>query len=99
MPGIVRVDSDSHAGHASPTPAPFHKSAYAEGSPTVFVNEKRAVRKGDKTYCGDPAKGASGTVFIDNIPVHRNTDATSGHGSFVPNSAASGSTNVFADGG
>lgn len=97
MPGIVRVDLDSHVGHESPSPAPFHKSAYAEGSSTVFINNKRVVRKGDKTYCGDPAEGASGTVYIDGIPVHRQGDATAGHASWVPNSAETGSDTVFAD--
>ena len=97
MTGIVRVDLDSHKGHDSPTPSPFHKSKYAEGSPTVQINNKRVVRKGDKTYCGDPAEGASSTVFVDGIPVHRQGDATKGHGSFVANSAETGSDTVFAD--
>lgn len=97
MPGIVRVDLDSHVGHDSPSPAPFHKTAYAEGSSTVFINNKRVVRKDDKTYCGDPAVGASGTVFVDGKPVHRQGDATDGHASWVANSAETGSDTVFAD--
>ena len=38
MPGIVRVGTDKHVGHASPTPNPFHKTPYATGAATVFVN-------------------------------------------------------------
>lgn len=96
MPGIVRSGLDSHVGHASPTPSPFHKTSYTGGSPNVFVNGAAVIRKGDKTSCGDPAVGASATVFVNNKGVHRKGDATSGHGSWVPNSAATGSTNVFA---
>lgn len=99
MPGIVRTNLDQHVGHASPSPAPFHQTKYATGSPTVYINNERVVRKGDTTYCGDPAVGASGTVFCDGIPVHRKGDATDGHGSWVPNSAETGSDTVFADGG
>lgn len=97
MPGIVRTNLDRHVGHASPSPAPFHRTAYATGSPTVFINNERVVRRGDTTYCGDPAVGHSPTVFCDGIPVHRRTDSTGGHGSWVPNSAATGSDTVFAD--
>ena len=50
MPGIVRTNSDSHIGHASPTPNPFHKTSYEEGSSNVYVNGEKAVRIGDKTY-------------------------------------------------
>lgn len=99
MPGIVRKGTDSHIGHASPTPNPFHKTAYAEGSPNVFVNGASAVRIGDKTSCGDPAVVGSGNVIINGIGVHRLGDATGGHGSWVPNASASGSGNVFANGG
>jgi len=97
MTGIVRTNLDQHVGHDSPSPAPFHQTKYAEGSATVFINNERVVRKGDKTYCGDPAVGASGTVFVDGIPVHRQGDATEGHGSWVANSAQTGSDTVFAD--
>lgn len=97
MPGIVRTNLDSHVGHDSPSPAPFHKTAYATGSGTVFINNERVVRKGDTTYCGDPAVGASSTVFVDGEPVHRQGDATDGHASWVANSAETGSDTVFAD--
>lgn len=98
MPGIVRVGLDSHIGHASPTPNPFHRTAYATGSPNVFVNGASAVRVGDSTACGDPAVGGSNNVYINGISVHRQGDATGGHQSWIPNAAASGSTDVYANG-
>lgn len=98
MPGVVRVEKDSHVGHASPTPNPFHKTSYAQGSPNVFTNDAKTVRIDDSTACGDPASGGSPNVYVNNIPVHRKGDATGGHGSWVPNSAATGSSNVFANG-
>ena len=98
MPGVVRSETDSHKGHASPTPSPFHQTNYTGGSSNVKVNGKSVIRIDDKTTCGDPASGGSGTVFVNNKGVHRKGDATSGHGSWVPNSAASGSGNVFANG-
>lgn len=96
MPPVTRVDLDSHVGHASPTPNPFHKTAYAQGSPDVKTNGQKTVRIGDKTYCGDPAKAGSGSVKVNGIPVHRLGDATGGHGSWVPNASASGSSDVIA---
>jgi hypothetical protein len=98
MPAVVRVGQDSHVGHASPTPNPFHKTSYASGSGDVFTNGSKTVRIGDTTGCGDPATGGSGTVFVNGIGVHRKGDGTGGHGSWVPNSAATGSGDVFADG-
>ena len=50
---------------------------------------------GDSTSCGDPAVGGSSTVRVNSIAIHRVGDATGGHGSWVPNSAATGSSNVF----
>tara|TARA_R110000782_G_scaffold5665_3_gene19652 strand:- start:44 stop:340 length:297 start_codon:yes stop_codon:yes gene_type:complete len=98
MTGIVRVDLDSHAGHNdNKESTPFHKTAYREGSATVFINKKPVVRLGDKTYCGDPAKEVSGTVYVDSKPVHRQGDATAGHSGFVPTIAETGSDTVFAD--
>ena len=38
----------------------------------------------------------STTVRVNSIAIHRVGDATGGHGSWVPNSAATGSSNVFA---
>jgi len=98
MPGITRVGTDSHVGHASPTPSPFHTTAYASGSPNVNVNGAAAVRIGDSTSCGDPATGGSGTVIINGQGVHRIGDGTGGHGSWVPNASAGGSSNVIAGG-
>ena len=96
MPEVTRVNKDKHVGHASPTPNPFHQTAYAVGSENVLTNSERTVRIGDTTSCGDPATGGSTTVFVNGIGVHRKGDATGGHASFVPNSSASGSDNVFA---
>jgi uncharacterized Zn-binding protein involved in type VI secretion len=98
MPEVTRVGTDTHVGHASPTPNPFHQTAYASGSPDVFTNGAKTVRIGDSTSCGDPAHGGSATVKVNGISVHRKGDATGGHGSFVPNSSASGSANVIAGG-
>ena len=98
MPGIVRVGKDSHVGHGSSTPNPFHRTSYATGSPDVYVNDAKAVRIGDTTACTDVATEGSPTVFVNNIPVHRLHDATIGHGSWVPNAAATSSGNVFANG-
>ena len=98
MPEITRVGLDSHVGHASPTPNPFHQTAYATGSPDVYVNGAKVVRIGDTTSCADPASAGSSTVFANGIGVHRKGDATGGHGSWVPNQSASGSADTF-DGG
>lgn len=98
MPGIVRVGTDSHVGHASPTPNPFHQTAYATGAAKVFVNGAKAVRITDTTGCGDPASEGSSDVFAEGLGVHRKGDATSGHGSWVANSAATGSGDVKANG-
>ena len=96
MTGIVRANADSHNGHAGHR-VPFHKTSYASGSGNVFVNSEPAVRKGDSLACGDTAVGASSNVFVNSIPVHRQGDSTSGHGKWVPNAAASGSSNVIAN--
>ena len=98
MPEVTRVSKDNHIGHVSPTPGPFHQTAYAEGSPNVFTNSAKTVRIGDKTFCGDPATEGSSTVFVNSIRVHRKGDATGGHESWVPNVSASGSPNVIAGG-
>ena len=96
MPAVTRVGLDKHVGHASPTTNPFHQTAYASGSPNVNTNSAATVRIGDSTSCGDPATGGSTTVFVNGKGVHREGDATGGHGSWIPNSSASGSSNVFA---
>ena len=96
MPAVTRVGLDSHVGHASPTPNPFHQTAYASGSPNVNTNSAATVRIGDATSCGDPATEGSGTVKVNGIGVHRKGDATGGHGSWVANAASTGSSNVNA---
>ena len=58
---VTRVGLDKHIGHLSPTPNPFHQTAYAEGSPDVFTNGAKTVRIGDKTSCTDPEFEALGT--------------------------------------
>ena len=98
MPAISRVGLDQHVGHASPTPNPFHQTPYATGSSNVFTNSAKTVRVGDTTSCGDPATAGSPNVFVNGLGVHRKGDATGGHGSWVANSSASGSGNVFANG-
>ena len=62
---VTRVGLDSHIGHASPTPNPFHRTSYASGSPDVFANGAAVVRVGDTTGCGDPATGGSSTVKVN----------------------------------
>lgn len=94
MPGIVRANADSHQGHSG-NRQPFHKTYYSGGSPNVYANNEKVVRKGDSCLCGDPATAGSGTVFVNNQPAHRQGDSTGGHGGWVPNSAASGSANVI----
>ena len=59
MPGIVRVGTDKHVGHASPTPNPFHKTPYATGAANVFANGAKVVRVDDTTACTDPATAGS----------------------------------------
>lgn len=99
MPGVTRKGTDSHVGHASPTPNPFHKTAYAAGSGNVIVNDASAVRVGDATSCGDPAVAGSAKVVVNGKNVHRKGDATGGHASWVANSSAGGSSNVIAGDG
>jgi uncharacterized Zn-binding protein involved in type VI secretion len=97
--GVVRDGLDRHYGHASPTPNPFHKTPYRSSlQDKVLVEGRKAIVKGDSTACGDGAVGASNKVFIKGIGVHRILDGTSGHGSWVPNAAQSGSAKVLAGG-
>ena len=94
MPACVRSGLDTHVGHASPTPNPFHQTAYVGGSPNVSINSAASIRVGDSTSCGDPAVGGSSTVRVNSIAIHRVGDATGGHGSWVANAASTGSSNV-----
>jgi len=95
MPGICRVGLDRHIGHAC-VKMPYHQTPYKTGSANVFINGANAVRIGDICACTDPAIEGSQKVFVNGIGVHRKEDATGGHGCWVPNKAATGSTNVFA---
>ena len=95
MAAVTRVGVDTHVGHDSPTPNPFHTTSYVTGSADVITNDQNTVRIGDTTSCGDPAVGGSSNVFINDLEVHRKDDATGGHGSWVPNASASGSNDVF----
>ena len=94
MPACVRSGLDVHVGHASPTPNPFHQTPYTGGSPNVSINSAASIRVGDATSCGDPATAGSSTVRVNSIAIHRVGDATGGHGSWVPNAASTGSSNV-----
>ena len=96
MPACVRSGLDTHVGHASPTPNPFHQTAYTGGSPNVSINSAASIRVGDATSCGDPAVAGSSTVRVNSIAIHRVGDATGGHGSWVANAASTGSSNVNA---
>jgi len=100
MPKVVRAVDDKHVGHASPTPNPFHQTAYVAGQQKVFAMGKEVIRGAniDSTSCGDPAVGCSEKVFVKGTGVHRKGDSTGGHGSWVANSAESGADKVFADG-
>ena len=67
MPEVTRVGLDSHIGHASPTPNPFHQTVYATGSENVFVNSIAVHRKGDATGGHSswvPNKSASGSTNV-----------------------------------
>lgn len=97
MPGIARKGVDTHIGHASPTPNPFHKTPYVvAGQIKVKVNGSLAVTTGGSTACGDNAVGGSAKVKAGGFPVHRIGDATSGHPSWPANACATGSPNVIA---
>ena len=97
MAEVVRANVDTHEGHDSNSPAPFHKTAYKEPGIKVFANGEQVIREGDTTDCGDPAVGNISTVFAEGKPLHLKNHATGGHGSFGANKAKTGSPNVFAD--
>ena len=99
MPRVTRVNKDRHIGHPSVTPNPFHRTAYATGSPNVYTNDEWTTRIGDITYCTDVAVEGSPNVYVNDIKVHRLHDGTGGHSSWVPNASSEGSPNVFANGG
>jgi uncharacterized Zn-binding protein involved in type VI secretion len=88
MPGVARDNGKDIAG-----------GVLIQGSPTVFVNGKPVVRKGDAVashgkppHAGPKMVGSSGTVFVNGKGICRAGDTAScGH-------KASGSSNVFAGG-
>ena len=97
MAEVVRANVDTHEGHDSDSPAPFHKTAYKEPGIKVFANGEQLIREGDTTDCGDPAVGNISTVFAGGKPLHLKNHATGGHGSFGANKAKTGSPDVYAD--
>lgn len=98
MPGVVRKGVDKHIGHASPTDNPFHQTPYSNAAQSkVFAEGNLVVVAGGSTGCGDGVSGKSSLVFAQGKGVHRIGDATTGHGSWKPNKAASGSSKVIAN--
>ena len=92
---ITRQFMDYHIGHAcigtgTGHPKPFHKTPYMTTPQNkVRVGGFKAIVIGGGTGCKDMAVGGSGRVTAGGIPVHRATDATSGHPChFVPNASA-----------
>ena len=49
MAKVTRVGLDTHVGHASPTPNPYHVTPYVTGSANVMTNDQNTVRVGDVT--------------------------------------------------
>jgi len=97
MTGLVRANIDTHNGHAGYR-SPYHKTYYNTGSPNVFVNGEPAVREGDTLACGDRAAAGSPNIRINGKAAHRVLDPTTGHGTWEPSFAATGSPNVTANG-
>ena len=97
--GFAIRAGDLHIGHASPTPNPFHKTPYLAQQMKVYAVASPVIRLGDNTACGDIAVGCSSKVFCVGKTIHRVGDATSGHGSWVPNAAGvSSNIKVFVGG-
>jgi len=94
LPQIV-TDQYKHVGHASPTPGPFHQTKYVASQTSVFAGLGNVIRAGDATACGDPVVGTSPNVYCEGQLVHRQGDATGGHGSWGPNSALNGFFSVL----
>lgn len=95
--GVVRQGVDKHIGHASPTPNPFHQTPYSSAAQSrVYADSNLIVVNGGSTSCGDGVSGKSGKVFASGQGIHRIGDATTGHGSWPGNAAATGSSKVYA---
>ena len=94
----VCTNVDTHFGHASPTPNPFHITPYVATQFNVTAMGTPMITLGDFTACGDPVVGCSTLVTVGGKPVHRQFDATGGHEGWVPNAAATGRPLVKAGG-
>mgnify|MGYP001158239414 CR=1 FL=1 len=90
---VMRV-GDFHAGHLCRT---YHATPFIQGSPNVYINNRKCVRFGDKTACTDRAVPLQGSVFVNSLPIATKGSPTSGHlPCFPPTVCANGSPNVFA---
>jgi uncharacterized Zn-binding protein involved in type VI secretion len=90
MPAACRAGADSHSC-GSPDEG---------GSPDVFINGYPAHRRTDSHGHGATQIEASETVFINGLGLARVGDNQSGDGLLhPPNPEASGSPDVFVDGG
>lgn len=99
MPAVIRSGIDSHAGHFSPTPNPFHRTKYTTpGQGKVSAQGGLVVNTNGSTACKDPAVEGSSKVTAGGAAVHRAFDSTGGHGSWVANFAIGGSDKVSAGG-
>lgn len=57
----------------------------------------KTARIGDKFAAGDAVAEGSGDVYVNNIPIARITDATTGHACWSPTKIAEGASTVFAN--
>lgn len=67
------------------------------GSPTVYINRRRAHRLGDSDSHGATMIEGSPTVFVNGRGLCRIGDLNSTHGTHRPSPQTTGSPNVFAD--
>jgi uncharacterized Zn-binding protein involved in type VI secretion len=58
---------DGWAPHTCPAIPETHASRLATGSPTVFVENRRQGRIGDRVACGSAVATGSQDVFIDDL--------------------------------
>lgn len=94
----VCTTDDKHFGHASPTPNPYHQTKYVASQTGVTAMGSPMITQGDATACGDPVVGFSTLVTVGGKGVHRQFDATGGHGTWIANAAATGRSSVKAGG-
>jgi hypothetical protein len=89
----IRI-GDFHAGHKC---IQFHATPFITGSTDVFINNRGAVRFGDKTACTDVVIPTQTSVFVNGRPIATMGSPTTGHAPcFPPTVCANGSPNVFA---